>query len=304
MVEESRRFGPEATGGSYTQTGYGATAATAGEREWERQQPARWAFPGAIRRISWGAVIAGTVIALVVQLMLSLLGIGIGATQVDPGGAAGQAVPEGLGIGAAIWWILSVLISLFIGGWVAGYLAGMPERADGLMHGLVTWGLATIVSLWLLTTTVGAVATGAWNVIEGGLSAMDGQQTAVSQPGAQPGAQQQPGVAEQLQQQAQDVMAEGQQPGQQQGEQTAEQAADAVAQAGIWAFVAMLLGALAAGFGGLAGAPQDAPRTHREEEPPEHERVRGDGRGAAERSAEQERLTRERETHEQRRGER
>lgn len=38
----------------------------------------------AFKRISWGAVFAGLVVALVVQFILSLLGIGIGFGAMDP----------------------------------------------------------------------------------------------------------------------------------------------------------------------------------------------------------------------------
>ncbi|RZL93756.1 MAG: hypothetical protein EOP82_06530 [Variovorax sp.] len=36
------------------------------------------------RRVSWGAVIAGVVIAMVLQLVLSLLGTGLGLSPIDP----------------------------------------------------------------------------------------------------------------------------------------------------------------------------------------------------------------------------
>jgi hypothetical protein len=36
-------------------------------------------------------------------------------------------------------------------------LAGVPTRADGALHGLVTWALATLALFYLLTTAVGAV---------------------------------------------------------------------------------------------------------------------------------------------------
>jgi hypothetical protein len=42
-----------------------------------------------LNRISWGAVLAGVVVALVTQLILNLFGIGIGAATLDP--AAGSA---------------------------------------------------------------------------------------------------------------------------------------------------------------------------------------------------------------------
>ena len=38
-----------------------------------------------INRVAWGAVFAGVVISLVTQLLLNLLGIGLGASTLDPG---------------------------------------------------------------------------------------------------------------------------------------------------------------------------------------------------------------------------
>ena len=37
-----------------------------------------------LKRISWGAILAGVVLALVVSLMLSLLGTAIGSASIDP----------------------------------------------------------------------------------------------------------------------------------------------------------------------------------------------------------------------------
>src|SRR5690242_15021914 len=41
-------------------------------------------MPENLGRISWGAVIAGVILALVIQLALNLLGISIGTSQLDP----------------------------------------------------------------------------------------------------------------------------------------------------------------------------------------------------------------------------
>ena len=47
--------------------------------------------PGLYRRISWGAVIGGVLMVVAIQLLLSMLGIGIGLTTIDPAqGAAGS----------------------------------------------------------------------------------------------------------------------------------------------------------------------------------------------------------------------
>lgn len=109
------------------------------------------------RRFSWGAIAAGMVIAIVVQLVLSLLGTGIGT--IDP---LRYSSPDAstFGLGAGIWWIVSSVISLFAGGWVAGHLANSPDRTDALLHGLLTWGVATIVTVYLLASVVGSVARG------------------------------------------------------------------------------------------------------------------------------------------------
>ena len=69
------------------------------------------------------------------------------------------------GIGAGIWWVLSSCIALFAGGYVAAWLAGNEIKFDGLLHGLVTWGIATIFTVYLLTSAIGGI-------IGGGFSAM------------------------------------------------------------------------------------------------------------------------------------
>lgn len=115
------------------------------------------------KRISWGAVLAGVIIVLVVQLLLSLLGLGVGASTIDPTGETPAA--STLGIGAGVWWVVSALIAVLAGSWVAGRLAGSPERSDGMLHGLVTWGLSTLLVMWMLTTTLSSLIGGAFGVV-------------------------------------------------------------------------------------------------------------------------------------------
>lgn len=106
------------------------------------------------RRISWGAIFAGFVMAVVINLSLNLLGLGIGIGAIDP--MEQDTVPQSLGIGAIIWYLLSIIVSLIAGGWVAARLSGIPERLSGILHGLLTWCLFTIFSFYLLTTAVGS----------------------------------------------------------------------------------------------------------------------------------------------------
>jgi hypothetical protein len=119
--------------------------------------------PGAIKRISWGAVFAGVVVAMVLQLALSLLGFGIGVGTIDP--VEERDPMSGLGTGALIWWVVTMLLSLFAGGWVAGRLAGMPTTFDSILHGILTWSLFTLLTFYLLTTALGRVISGVGGIV-------------------------------------------------------------------------------------------------------------------------------------------
>lgn len=124
-------------------------------------------LPPALRRISWGAVFAGLIVAIMASLVLALLGMAIGLGAVNP---AQEANPfAGLGMGAALWWVVSSLIALFIGGWVAARMAGIPRGFDGAVHGLLTWGLVTLLTFYLLGTAVGRIIGGAGSLVGQGL---------------------------------------------------------------------------------------------------------------------------------------
>lgn len=121
------------------------------------------------RRFSWGAIIAGTIIALVTWLTLSLLGLAIGLSTVNP--ASGGVPLTGLGIGAAIWWILIGIVSLFAGGWSAARLSGVFRRSDGAMNGILTFGLTSLIMVYFVTSSVGTIIGGAFGVLRTGVTA-------------------------------------------------------------------------------------------------------------------------------------
>lgn len=112
-------------------------------------------------RLSWGAIFAGLVTAVVVQVILSLLGLAIGFGALNF--QAAQPF-QGVSIGAAIWAIVTVLLSLFAGGLVAGHLAGVLSRFDGALHGMLVWGLSVIVAIWAVSTGVSTILGGIFGV--------------------------------------------------------------------------------------------------------------------------------------------
>jgi hypothetical protein len=146
----------------------------------ERTDPRDWYTSW--RRMSWGAIFAGLFVTLAIFMTLQILGAGIGLSAVD---LTGREVTSGkaLGIGAATWWLIMGLISLFIGGWVAGRLASLPSKIDRALHGLTTWAFFYVIMFVLATTAMSAL-------VGGGLSLLGKGASAAGQAAASPQGQQ------------------------------------------------------------------------------------------------------------------
>jgi hypothetical protein len=103
-------------------------------------------------RVSWSGVWSGFLIGFGTLLLLSMLGLAVGISAVDVG--PGQAPGTGLGIGAAVWGGLSLLISLFVGGLVASRTGTIAERGPALVQGALVWVLATLGLIYLAASGV------------------------------------------------------------------------------------------------------------------------------------------------------
>ncbi len=114
-----------------------------------------------LSKISWGAVFAGVVVALGTQLLLNMLGIGIGAATLNPVGGDNPSATS-LSIGAGIWFAISGILAALAGGYAAGRLAGVANGSTAGWHGLTTWALATLLIFYLLGSTVGGILGGAY----------------------------------------------------------------------------------------------------------------------------------------------
>jgi hypothetical protein len=117
-----------------------------------------------LRRTAWGAIFAGTFVAIACQMLLVLLGVAIGAATINPTTEADPAA--GVGIFAGIWWLVTSIASLFVGGLVTAWLAGFPRWVDGMLHGLVVWALTMALSAWLVSTSAGALLGGAMSTLQ------------------------------------------------------------------------------------------------------------------------------------------
>jgi len=128
-----------------------------------------------LSRISWGSVFAGVVVVLVTQLVLNLLGMGIGAATLNPVEGESPSATS-FSIGAGIWFALSGILAALAGGYTAGRLAGVPNESTAGWHGLTTWALTTLVIFYLLGSIIGGIVGGAYR---GMTSALGGVASAV-----------------------------------------------------------------------------------------------------------------------------
>jgi hypothetical protein len=113
-------------------------------------------FPGGI---SWGAIFAGALVALALHLVLAIFALGLGLGAVDV--VSDPDVESGTITGAiGVWWTVSALLSLFLGGWTAGRVAGGPFAPRGVFLGVLVWAIVTLASFWLLTTAVSTLLGG------------------------------------------------------------------------------------------------------------------------------------------------
>jgi hypothetical protein len=113
-------------------------------------------------KVSWGAIFAGVALALAAQFLLNLLGVGIGAAIIDPATSDNPAAST-FSIASGIWVVLAGIIAAFIGGYIASRLSGRPSKSTGGYQGLISWAVTTLIVLYLLTTSIGAIVGGAFS---------------------------------------------------------------------------------------------------------------------------------------------
>jgi hypothetical protein len=114
--------------------------------------------------ISWPAIFASLAVGISVMLLLTLAGVAIGFTVVEPG----ADLPRAITVGAAVWQTISMLIAALVGGYVAARLSGLRRTADGVLHGAVSWGATTVLYAALATTALGTLTAGMFGLLAPG----------------------------------------------------------------------------------------------------------------------------------------
>lgn len=119
-------------------------------------------------RVRWGPILAGLFVAISSQLVLSGIIAATGLTSIAGSGAPrsnADNVGAAVGIGSSI----SLLIALFIGGWVTSRASGPTNRSNALLNGAILWATTLAISAWLLSSGVagafGVLASNAGEVL-------------------------------------------------------------------------------------------------------------------------------------------
>lgn len=222
-------------------------------------------------RVRWGAVFAGLFFAVVTQILLAVLGLAIGFTAVDPREGMSGA---GIGWGAAIWAVVSLLISMFVGGYMTGRLSGVATRGDGALNGALTWAVSLVAMLYMGAVGAGALMGGVFSMVgtvANTTAQIAGQGAAASASNGHDVVNEAKQLAQragidvdraqqQAEQKAQDVQQSAEratQPGTPENQQAKEIAAKAAdyAATGAWSLlIAALIGLLISAWAGAVGA--------------------------------------------------
>ncbi len=96
-------------------------------------------------RVSWGAIVAGAMIALTIYVVLAMLGLALGIE------VAMRRPTDRLGAGTAIYSIVSLLLAMFFGGWATSRLAVGESKLEAVLYGVILWGVLFAGMMWLVT---------------------------------------------------------------------------------------------------------------------------------------------------------
>jgi hypothetical protein len=112
-------------------------------------------------RLSWGAIFGGAVTALGLWILLYSFGLAVGLSSLDP---SNPGSARGSGIFTGVWALFAPLVALFVGGWVAARGSSVFTRGQGASHGLVMWGLTTLIGASMVAVLASAIVGGAVSV--------------------------------------------------------------------------------------------------------------------------------------------
>jgi hypothetical protein len=120
------------------------------------------------KKVSWGGIFGGVLVAVGVLLLLAALGVAVGISAAEPG----QTDASTLGTGAGIWAALSLLAALFVGGMVSTRIGAISDRTTGFFEGVLVWVVSILLMGYLATSGITMLAGGAFKMLGGATQAI------------------------------------------------------------------------------------------------------------------------------------
>ena len=94
-------------------------------------------------RTNWGAIWGGVFTFGAVWMVFEALAVAIFADRAS--------------IGMQIWTVVLTIIAMYVAGLETGRLAGLTNRHDGLVHGIIMFGLSLVSTIILSTLATGVL---------------------------------------------------------------------------------------------------------------------------------------------------
>src|SRR5438552_18609519 len=86
-------------------------------------------------RISWGAILAGTVVAIALQFLFAVAGAAVGVSL------SHRVDPANLRTGAILWSIVTTCVAIFVGGLVTSQFTVGENKMEAMLYGVIMWAL-------------------------------------------------------------------------------------------------------------------------------------------------------------------
>ena len=93
---------------------------------------------GVRSRISWSAILGGSVMAIAAYLVLTFFLAAVGLSLTEAG-----VRTNAVGIGAIVAAVIAMAASLFLGGWVTTQLSVGENRQEAAIYGVLMWAVVT-----------------------------------------------------------------------------------------------------------------------------------------------------------------
>lgn len=126
------------------------------------QRDRRW-----LPSLCWGAIVGGTVAAIAIHILLTMLGVGAGLATFSP--MTDSHPTAAFSEEAAAVWSACALVAIFFGAVIAGRFSHSVH--GGFVHGIMVWSLTLIITLLLLSKGTDLVLGGGLKALGVGLNA-------------------------------------------------------------------------------------------------------------------------------------